>query len=492
MTRNTTPRRLPCLLALLGLLLPATVLHATVTSVTVTPASTTATLGANNQLLLTWHVASNLNSPIRSTAGAFTSPDGSIVLGVSPQLLAGNTPPSPASLNEALAIPGPVLQAAANQGLGTILYTRTFTDDDGPAGQAAGSVVITVVVPALSQASAIPNRFPATLQTGGRINTVWTVGTTVAGLPVRSNSGQFLLTPDGPVLATVARPLSATSAGTVAQLPESLQVPASVVYQALAAGNGVFYYHRHFDAVPATTGADAMVEIRIGGSTSGPLALSRLSLRFSDGSLRRIVGADHPLRALAEVNYTGTGLLQAVWEVAAPPSTSGAFVFQPLRLVRQYLLPGGHVVLESPPLPVNMQGRYVVRLRLQSPQLDSGPVALEYSVNPAIRGGGPILRPLPLRSPDDDVRLDAATRFAWQPVAQARAYQLEFYAVDARPDTQPPRSGLLVPSTTTDLLLSTLARAHLESGRSYRWRVLAIDASGRVIARSDLREVRVP
>jgi hypothetical protein len=134
----------------------------------------------------------------------------------------------------------------------------------------------------------------------------------------------------------------------------------------------------------------------------------------------------------------------------------------------------------------------VVRLRMQAPQLDSGSVALEYSVNPALHGPGPQPRVLTLRSPTGDVQLDAATRFAWQSVAAARAYQLEFYAVDTHPDLQPPQSGLLVPATTTNLLLSTLARAHLESGRSYRWRVLAIDARGRVVARSDLRELRVP
>lgn len=488
--------RLPVLFVLLGALLPWTGARAAVSSVSATPASTTATLGQNNQVLLTWRVTSNLNSPILSTQGRFTSPNGVIVLGVNGTALNGHTPPStapsPAIISEALVIPSAVLQAAANNGLGTIVYTRTFTDDDGMPLGGSGSLVINVIVPSLIQASATPSSFPATLQTGGHISTTWVVGANVSGLVVQSGSGTFRLTPNGPVVQSVARPLSGTVAGTTARLPEALQVPPSVVYQALAANRGVFYYQRHFDTVPATGGADAVVEVRIGGSSSGALSLARLSLRFSDGSRRRIVGTDHPLRALAEINYTGAGLLQAVWEVATPPSTSGAFVFRPLRFVRQYLLPGGHVVLESPPLPVDMQGRYVVRLRLQSSELDSGPVALEYSVNPAIHAPGPALRILSLRTPDEDARLDAATRFAWQPVANARAYQLEFYAADARPDTEPPRGGLLVPASTTNLLLSALARAHLESGRSYRWRVLAIDPDGRVIARSDLRELRVP
>lgn len=485
-------RRLLVVPVLLAALLPGFAARAAVSSVSVMPASTTATLGQNNHVLLTWRITSNLNSPILSTQGRFTSPNGQIVLGVNGTALHAQTPPSPASISEALAIPSAVLQAAASQGLGSIVYTRTFTDDDGLALGGSGSLAINVVVPSLTAASASPSQFTATLQAGAHINTIWTVSGNVSGLGVHSSGGAFVLNPGGPVLQSVPRPLSGTLAGSSARFPEALQVLPSVVYQVLAAHRGVFYFVRHFDPDSGGAGADGVIGIHIGGGSAGPLALARVSLRFSDGARRRVVGTDQPLRALAEVSYSGAGLLQAVWEVASPPSTSGQAVYRPLRFVRQYLMPGGHVVLQSPPLPVAAGGRHVVRLRVQTPLIDSAPLTLEYNVNPALHGTREALHTLSLRTPEGGASLDAATRFAWQPVAAARAYQLEFHAVDGLPDSQPPQGGMLVPAATTRVALSALARAHLQSGRSYRWRVLAIGKDGRVLAESDLRELLVP
>ena len=484
------------ILLLLLVVLPVSVVQARITSVTVTPTGITAVAGQNNHYLLTWRIDSTLSSPIRSTQGQFIDPASGAVLGLVNQLISGNTASAvaavPAMLTEPLTISAAVLQAAATQHLAGLLYVRTFTDDDGPPGAATGRVLVTVVVPAAISASASPAQFNASLQTGGHIVTTWNVATTGGASKVRSRSGEFLLTADGPVLQTVSRPLSAMVTGTTAHLPESLQISPSIVYQVLAAKRSVFYYHRYFDAGPNTSGVDAMVEIRISGSSTGPLALARLSLRFSDGSRRRLVGTNAPLYAVAEVNYTGAGLLQAVWEVATPPSTSGQAVYRPLRFVRQYLLPGGHVVLQSPPLPVAVEGRYVLRLQVQTPLLNGLPVALEYNVNPALHGTRKFLRPLSLRSPVGGAQLDATTRFAWQPVPATRAYQLEFYAVDMLPDVQSPEGGMLVQASTSNLQLSALARAHLLSGQNYRWRVLAIGKNGEVLAESDLRELLVP
>lgn len=485
--------RLLVILVLLAGLLPCFGARAAVSSVSVIPASTTATLGQNNHVLLTWRVTSNLSSPILSTQGRFTSPNGQIVLGINGTALHGNTPPSPSNISEALAIPTAVLQAAANQNLGTIVYTRTFTDDDGAPLGNSGSLTINVVVPSLIAASTAPSQFTATLQAGAQINTIWTVTSNASGLAVHSTFGAFRLSPNGPALLPVPRLLSGTTVGNSVRFPETVQVPTSVVYQVLAAHQNVFYFVRHFEPVVGGGGADAVIEIHIGGSSAGPLALARLTLRFSDGSRRRVVGTDHPLRALAEINYSGAGLLQAVWEVATPPSTSGHAMYRPLQFVRQYLLPGGHMLLQSPPLPVDMAGRYVLRLRLQTPLIDSAPLALEYNVNPALHGAREKpMRMLPLRSPGGGTSLDAATHFSWQPVPEAQAYQLELYAADVLPDAQPPQGGMVVRASTTRLQLSALARAHLQSGRSYRWRVLAIGKDGRVLAESDLRELLVP
>lgn len=479
--------------------LPIGIAHALITSVSVTPPATTATVGQPSQLLLTWSVSSTLNAQVRSSQGRFSSPDGSVVLGMVGTMLTGNVPPvigvpRPASVPEALTIPAVVLQAAVNQGMGTILYTREFTDDDqGADFPGIGSVSIQVIAAALGAASAAPARFAVTLQAGAHLATTWNVSGNVPGLAVRSVSGAFMLSPNGPVLQTVALPLSGTVTGGSARMSENIVVPPALINQVLAAQQGRFYFVRHFEPVNGTgSGVDGWVEIQVGGASSGPLAVARLSLRFNDGALRRVVGRDSPLRAEAEIQYSGGGLLQAVWEIATPPGTLGTAIYRPLMFERRYLVAGGSAILRSPPLPVDVEGRHVVRLRLQSPAMDEGPVALEYTVNPTLGRSTDALRPLSLRSPESGAALDGATRFGWEPVAGARAYQLGFYAMGPRADGHPPQAGMLVSASTTQLSLSLLARAHLESGRRYQWNVLAIGDEGRVLAESSLRELVVP
>jgi hypothetical protein len=106
--------------------------------------------------------------------------------------------------------------------------------------------------------------------------------------------------------------------------------------------------------------------------------------------------------------------------------------------------------------------------------------------------------------------LAADTRFAWEPVRGSHAYQLEFFdrpepsIEDTLPDigtptdssappvSGPPTTGVLLKGTTTEASLSDLSRAHLVSGKTYLWRVLAIDAEGAVIGISDFRPIRMP
>ena len=76
-------------------------------------------------------------------------------------------------------------------------------------------------------------------------------------------------------------------------------------------------------------------------------------LSFDNGSSVRILPRNNAIHAQAELGYNGTGLLQAVWEVADPASTSGTPVYRPLLQVREYLTLGDAKTLKSPPLPTN-------------------------------------------------------------------------------------------------------------------------------------------
>jgi hypothetical protein len=141
-------------------------------------------------------------------------------------------------------------------------------------------------------------------------------------------------------------------------------------------------------------------------------------------------------------------------------------------------------------------GRYLVRLRLREPL--TSPLDLPV-VRYQVMGEGSTVAPPPvelvLTQPLDGALLSPETRFVWQAVAGVQAYQLELYDEGGAPDegaALPPISGALVSAQSTDLTLSPLIQQHLRPGQRIRWRVIAIDERGRVIAESPLRVFRTP
>jgi hypothetical protein len=134
---------------------------------------------------------------------------------------------------------------------------------------------------------------------------------------------------------------------------------------------------------------------------------------------------------------------------------------------------------------------------------------LRYSVNQGAEATGPRkMKPVKLREPADNALLRGETRFRWQPVRGARAYQLELYLSPEKhsPSSeidsetydetsiakQRPASGVLVPGKKTSLSIGALSRQHLRHGETYLWRIVAIDKRGQILTSSPVRKIRIP
>jgi len=355
---------------------------------------------------------------------------------------------------------------------------------------------------------------PATVVVTWQVSTVLAPSTKDT---ITSPAGVFLgPTAIGGNAKTLSKSFTVSLAGTDSTtITEIVRVPSSVSYKANKNGEASFSYFRFFsDSDGVGSGLGGSVTINIKGSSGGGLALSRLELRFDTDEIVRIAAQNEKLTAIAEINYSGAGLLDAVWEVADPSSTRGDPVFVPVRILRKYLGAGRNVILQSPPLPTAVIGTHFVRLRINQPADGIEFPVLTYQVNKQIRGGKPEkdLAMIRLRSPQPGARYAAATEFSWQAMEGARAYQLEIHAADIAetgkvadrsledpevfPDPalnhRPPVTGILLPAAHTSARLSALSRQHLQQQRRYLWRVIAIGHEGSVIASSEMQEINVP
>jgi hypothetical protein len=350
---------------------------------------------------------------------------------------------------------------------------------------------------AQSGAFATPGTLSASLQSTLPTTVVWTARlvapsavTGVFVLPTTLTSLQGTVsTPGGQVLQVDPLPLtvrlSAVAPNTVqGSIPETFRLAPSTVAAAQRLGVNTLLLTRTFGLKPAVT---ATVTISLVGSASGPLTLSHVALHFDDRTLVRVLRSGESAVAIAELTFSGNGVFSGLWEVASPPSTQGEPVFVPLGSSSTNLTAGGIAEITSPALPSMLAGTYYVRFRVRSPVVPFQSLVLRYGVEQ-----GPALASIAVTSPEPHATLAPDTRFAWQPAAGAIAYRLEVYTADAAADIEPPLSGEWLPGERRDSVLSALAQTHLAAGRSYRWRVVAFDGDGEIVARSSLYEIRTP
>ncbi len=308
-----------------------------------------------------------------------------------------------------------------------------------------------------------------------------------AGENIVSERGEFR-DAAGQLLGRVERRLQQTrpvsgSGNDTFTFRETVRAPAALLYQAHKAGLTHIYYQRTFD--DGSAAQSASTEMRLTSAAAAGFSLSRLALSFEGGWLHRVVASGEVLRPRAVVSFSGSGQFRATWEVAEPATTRGEPVFRPLISVRRYLTAGGEASIEGPVLPTRSKGTYLLRLRIDAPDVGIAPPLLRYVVEPAADRALP---PLATQSPPLGARLTETTRFQWSPVAGARAYQVEIR--DTESVTGPPLTGLVATAEQNHVILPPHTRERLKPGRYY-WRLLAIDPQGGMLAASPPRELRV-
>ena len=353
--------------------------------------------------------------------------------------------------------------------------------------------------------SNLPSQVAITSTGHSQVN--WSIVENVANpgpAGVSSTSGVFFA-PDNSLLGTVNKTLQASrnvpvSGATTFILGESLTIPQSVIRQVQKKGFSSFAYTRQFTDFPDNNTNAGVVTFSItGGGAAGELLIRRVEMEYDDSRITAVVAPQSELHARAVISYNGTGLLEYGWDVASPPSTRGQPIFVPLVSRKQYLLAGDKVVLQTPRLPTGREGDYLLRLRINKPAPNFTLPVLRYAVNNSGQARpGTRIAPLQVARPAANTVLALDTEFAWQAVNAASAYQLEIYTQPVRDSklpgatSQPPLTGVLVPAAKTRLTVGSLSRAHLLSGSTYYWRVVALSDKGRVIARSDFRRIRFP
>jgi hypothetical protein len=316
------------------------------------------------------------------------------------------------------------------------------------------------------------------------------------------------------LLMTVPVILSQTKAECFTAIPsttftfyESIMIPQDTIKRYHDLGYPSLRYTRQFDEGGA--GISLIANVYFNVSTSGAFGLTAMSLTFDNGSPVRVLERKEKNRAQANLGFSGVGLLQGMWEVADPSSTAGEPVYRPLSQVRQYLNGISPQSIQSPDLPTDRTGLYLVRLRVTDPAPGFELPVIRYFVADERAGVLAPKVPVSVLTPPNPSMLASDTVFAWEEIKGARAYQIEIYvkprsAGDDLPDlggtpaanpilpTTPPVAGMLVHGKLTRATLSAQTRSHLLPGRSYLWRVTALRADGSIAGESAVREMRIP
>jgi hypothetical protein len=390
------------------------------------------------------------------------------------------------------------------------------------AALAAVPLVLPQAAATVIEAGSTPARIAVAATGPATVTATWRVVRQEADLPNPGtvSSPRLRILIDTTVVADLPRPLARALPGVesteTALLREIVQIPEALVFRAVKQ-RATLRLERTFADSPGDTPEVAGLLVTPSGPASAAVAIERLALAFDDDARTRVLPKGGDLRAVAEINSSGVGLITGQWEVASAATTAGTPVFRPLALVRQGVAGGGRTVITSPRLPAAEEGTHLVRFRVVEPALAIDAPALQYYITPRAPGAAPAApSDILVAGPRPGDSLTAATRFAWHPLDGAEAYQLAFYAAPAGPAAPldpasfpqaqlpqaaapdagetagAPLAGIFVPGDRSEAVAEAFTLAQLPGGRSYLWKVLAIDANGAVIGSSSTREIYKP
>ena len=333
-----------------------------------------------------------------------------------------------------------------------------------------------------------------------------------------------------PLRFDIARPSGSGALTDIMTIPPSVTRRA---YQSAVAGDRAdFFYVRRFTSRSGGRDVYVAVTCRLtsGGATS-PLSLVDVRLAFDVETAVLALNPGEPTPAwYADITYTGTGRLQGRWEVVRPgeelPSDEDLLTEASLPLEQRgqqrrytqldrfnvFLAPTGRVRLPGPDptrLPRQVDGAYLVLLRIEATDdrdsqssltavgagdgvVASGAVAgfpmptLRYMVGSgASAPEAPVANAVTLLAPNESASPQGGTTwsFVWRAVPLAAKYRLEITRADGTPVYEALVTGAVAAYRPPPFL------AARTGGGELRWRIRALDAANRDVARSAWRPI---
>jgi len=301
---------------------------------------------------------------------------------------------------------------------------------------------------------------------------------------------------------------------------ETLLIPPDVANAALKLNAPTFFYKRTFRSTSSGATGQSALTCRLSTSAYGNFSIAAVTLLFDNKRGEETFEQnDSRARAVAEVRFNGTGLLRAVWEVLEPGSSG----FRTLQQVNYHITYGDRIVFETPavpPIPTVITGRHTLRFRITQPVSGFELPSVTYFVKASEQQKR--LASIALQNPASGISLNSGTEFSWNKSPDVSVLKFSVYekgaldtilpadpATNAVPEKKEAAGSRLLHNPDIFLskgvevfsaALQTNARSfipreeqvrRLRPGTWYVWQIQALDATGKLIAESELRTFQV-
>lgn len=354
-----------------------------------------------------------------------------------------------------------------------------------------------------------PKQVSADVASGQTLAVRWIVSTTPEHTSgAYSAQGQLIDPVTSAVVQTINHPLKQADGAGPVRLDETLSLTPAQLQEWHAKGISALRYQRSFGSnaqdsrvvtAELTIAPKGPSDASAPRAPSAGLFMHKLGMRLENARNRRSLSAGSPLRARVDLRYSGTGVFDAEWQVAAPAKDGGTSSFTSLAKVRKQLGLERRDYLVSPELPTTDPGVYRIRFcilpQVVTPDqltLDAQCPEPELATELSYRVEGNAARDVQLLElvTPRAITLTPATPLEWKALVDVAAYQLQIY--HAGNDESLDGSSLVLrmfsSGNKTRLHVSEWARQQLEAGKQYRWRITAHDENGQQIGASAVAE----
>ncbi len=255
---------------------------------------------------------------------------------------------------------------------------------------------------------------------------------------------------------------------------ETLNIPFSVIQNAIRHNVNSFQYVRNFSSDPAAV--TTTVNIRIINPASMPLTINRVSLYFQNRKAETTVKRNEKLYAFVDISFSGSGLLKGYWEIDGHMAAPRVF---------KYITYGTKVTLKTPDTSqINTfeTGTHFIKFVITSPQpAFEMPKAIYYVSGQPAEEVSSIKLLSPRNNDSIEVKEDEPVQFIWKNKDGTYFYLLEFF----QEDSEKPVFSAYTKSSAYSMP-PYIARHYFNKGK-YRWLVIGFDENSNTVAKSNTK-----